>query len=305
MNTKQINDNLFYDRQLGAFIGLLVGDALGTTLEFCERDTKPLHTEMIGGGFFGLEAGQFTDDTSMALALADSLIENDDFNPTDLMDRFIDWYQNGRYSSNGTCFDIGTATREALERYLKVGNPYAGSTDPMSSGNGSLMRIAPVAIKHTNNVSNAINIAKLQSRITHASSECIAACQYFTILLCEAIQGNPKDEILRNRPFIHSKKVNYISQGCYKNKKRDEIDSSPYVISSLEAALWAIYNTNNFEDALILAVNLGYDADTIGAITGQLAGAIYGFSAIPQKWLTPIDNKWMKHIKNSVHQLVK
>lgn len=294
-----------YDRQLGSFIGLAVSDALGTTLEFCKRDSKPHHTEMTGGGYFGLPAGCFTDDTSMALALADSLANSDDFNPKDLMDRFVDWYKNGAYSPTGECVDIGNATREALEKYMRDANPNAGSENPHTSGNGSLMRVAPVAIKYFDNIPRAIEIAKLQSMTTHGSRECIAACQYFTILLCEAISVKQKEEILRNRPFIHSSKVNEISQGSYKAKKREQIISSGYVITSLEAAIWAVYNTESFEDAVILAVNLGNDADTVGAITGQLAGAIYGHDAIPKRWLNKMDKGWLSSIETSVLALAE
>lgn len=272
--------------------GLMVGDALGTTLEFKKRDTLPLHTEMTGGGVFALPAGYFTDDTSMALALMDNLKNNDEFNPHDLMDKFVDWYKNGAYSPTGTCFDIGNATREAIEKYIRTGNPYAGSIDPLSSGNGSLMRIAPVAIKYFDNVTKSLEIAKLQSQTTHGSNECIASCQYFTLLLCEAIIGKTKEEILRDRPFISSIKVNEIALGGYKTKPRNRIRSSGYVIDTLEAALWAVYNTNNFEDALILAVNLADDSDTVGAVTGQLAGAIYGYDTIPERWLKKLPREW-------------
>src|SRR4051794_25682612 len=126
-----------FDRTKGALVGLAIGGALGTTLEFSQRDRKPHHSEMLGGGPFGLKPGQWTDDTSMALALGESLVERDGFDPHDLMSRFLSWYRTGTYSCTGRCFDIGNATREALERYERTNNPYAGSDHPHSAGNGS------------------------------------------------------------------------------------------------------------------------------------------------------------------------
>ncbi len=134
------------DRARGALLGLAVGDALGTTLEFTERDRKPHHTEMTGGGPFGLEPGQWTDDTSMALALADSLVERRGFDPRDLMTRFVAWRKKGDYSCTGTCFDIGITTQRALTTFQRTGEPFAGSTALDDAGNGSIMRLAPAVL---------------------------------------------------------------------------------------------------------------------------------------------------------------
>jgi ADP-ribosyl-[dinitrogen reductase] hydrolase len=132
------------DRALGALVGLAVGDAVGTTLEFTKKPGRVILNDMVGGGPFGLKAGQWTDDTAMALALADSLVERPDLDPTDLMERFVDWHENGSNSCTGTCFDIGNQTREALYRFLDSGDAKSGSTDPAHSGNGALMRLSPV-----------------------------------------------------------------------------------------------------------------------------------------------------------------
>src|SRR5580700_5935523 len=141
------------DRAIGALIGLAIGDAVGTTLEFKQRDTYEPLRDMDGGGPFHLNPGEWTDDTSMALCLADSLIEtNGQFNPADLMHRFVRWRENGENSVNSRgCFDIGIITNAALNRWLRDKDPYAGSVDPGSAGNGSLMRLAPVAIRFWNN----------------------------------------------------------------------------------------------------------------------------------------------------------
>jgi ADP-ribosyl-[dinitrogen reductase] hydrolase len=272
------------DRARGALLGLAVGDALGTTLEFSRRDSHPLHTEMVGGGVFNLKPGQWTDDTAMALALADSLIQCRGFDGQDLMQRFVGWYRHGEYSCTGRCFDIGSATRAALVHYELTGEPYAGSTDPYTAGNGSLMRLAPVALFALDDGLLARQIAADQSRTTHAAKACIEACQFFVSLLRAAILGE-KDiirlarELGRNYPAIR-----HATDQNWNQLDRVQISSGGYVISTVEAALWSVARTDSFEKALILAVNLGQDADTVGAVTGQLAGAIYGVSSIPSRW---------------------
>jgi ADP-ribosyl-[dinitrogen reductase] hydrolase len=151
------------DRAMGAFLGLAVGDALGTTLEFSVRDSRPWHTEMTGGGPFRLPAGAWTDDTSMALALADSLTSVGHLDENDLMMRFVRWWRQGHYSPESRCFDIGGATRAALARFERSGDPVAGDTHPQSAGNGSLMRLAPVAIFHHAEPKKAREGARRQS----------------------------------------------------------------------------------------------------------------------------------------------
>ncbi|WP_147027675.1 ADP-ribosylglycohydrolase family protein [Methylobacterium oxalidis] len=271
------------DRARGALLGLAAGDALGTTLEFVERDSPPLHTEMLGGGPFDLAAGQWTDDSAMALALADSLLNCQGLDPHDLATRFVRWWQQGEYSCTGTCFDIGITTQQALARFISSGEPYAGSTHPRTAGNGSLMRLAPVALFALHDAIQADQLARDQSRVTHAAPQAIEACAFFVQILREAILGEP--DVLRPRTWSGDSVVAAIAAGSWRQKTRDEIRSSGYVVHTLEAALWAVGTTSNFEDALILAVNLGDDADTVGAVTGQLAGALYGASAIPERWL--------------------
>ncbi|MFH5927481.1 ADP-ribosylglycohydrolase family protein [Roseomonas xinghualingensis] len=279
---------LLGDRARGALVGLAVGDALGTTLEFSERDEHPHHAEMTGGGPFRLKPGQWTDDTSMALALADSLIAHPDFDARDLMDRFVSWWREGAYSCTGTCFDIGMATRDALARYLKSGNPFAGSTDPYSAGNGSLMRLAPAAIHALHDPAFAQHLAVQQSRTTHAAPQAVEACSFFAELLMEAMQGVPKAELLEPRGWKGDPAIVAAAKGTWRGRDRSAVRSSGYVVHTLEAALWAVERTESFEEALVLAVNLGDDADSVGAVTGQLAGALYGMSGIPARWLEPL-----------------
>ncbi len=170
------SDEAIRDRAIGALLGLAVGDAVGTTLEFKGRDTRPLLTDMVGGGPFNLKPGEWTDDTSMALALADSLMQAPDLDPSDLMQRFVQWRDNGAYSCTGRCFDIGITVSGALQRWKRSGEPLAGSTDPNTAGNGSLMRLAPVAILHWRDREKLRQLAALQSRTTHGAPEAVSAC---------------------------------------------------------------------------------------------------------------------------------
>lgn len=273
------------DRAIGALIGLAVGDALGTTLEFTQRDDKaPQLIDMVGGGPFELEVGQWTDDTAMALALADSLISHPDGNPMDLMRRFVLWRRKGEYSCTGTCFDIGETTRSALRRFKLSGDPLAGSKDPFTAGNGSLMRLSPVAIRHWNAPEKRRQIARMQSQTTHGAEEAVAACELFADLLAEAIGGVARHAVLAPRDGEWPLKVRAISRGGWRGKPREGVRSGGYVLESLEAALWCVGSTSSFRDAVLKAANLREDADTTAAITGQLAGALYGASAIPATW---------------------
>jgi hypothetical protein len=187
------------DRAIGALIGLAVGDAVGTTLEFKQRDSYPRLTDMVGGGPFRLKPGQWTDDTSMALALADSLLVADGFDPEDLMRRFVAWRDEGAYSCTGTCFDIGMTVSSALSRWQRSGDPLAGSTDPNSAGNGSLMRLSPVAIRHWQDREKLRHIAALQSRTTHTAPEAVSACVAYAELIADAIAGQPRHAVLAPR----------------------------------------------------------------------------------------------------------
>jgi ADP-ribosyl-[dinitrogen reductase] hydrolase len=284
------------DRYHGALLGLAVGDVLGTTLEFKTPGTfKPI-TDMIGGGPFGLQPGEWTDDTSMALCLAESLIEKRGFDPKDQMDRYCRWWREGYLSCTGTCFDIGVTVRKSLESYLRSGEPFAGSTDPFTAGNGSLMRLAPVPLAFRQNIALAIHNVGESSRVTHAAPVAVAACRYFAGLLLGALEGRPKEQLLsslfypgldrdhwRRQPLPGE--IAEIANGSFKLKEPPEIKGSGFVVRSLEAALWAFYHSYSFKEGAQRAVNLGDDADTTGAIYGQLAGAYYGVNGIPQDWI--------------------
>lgn len=295
------SDEAVRDRAIGAFLGLAVGDAVGTTLEFKSRDSYPLHTDMVGGGPFGLKAGQWTDDTSMALALADSLLAGDEFDPADLMERFVAWRDDGEYSCTGSCFDIGGTVASALSRWKRTGDPIAGSTDPQSAGNGSLMRLSPVAIRHWQDRETLRKVAAIQSQTTHGAPEAVSACVAYADLTADAIAGQPRHEVLAPRRSKHAGKIETVMRGSWRGAAREDIGSSGYVAHSLEAALWSIGRTSDFRSAILTAANLGGDADTTAAIAGQLAGALYGASGIPAEWLEKV--AWRSEIEEKARQL--
>lgn len=283
------------DRAMGALLGLAVGDALGTTLEFRKRDSYPRLTDMVGGGPFDLKAGEWTDDTSMAICLAASLTVHSDLDETNLMDRFVDWYKLGSMSCKSYCFDIGEVTRYALEVYRDTRYPLAGETQDSTAGNGSLMRLSPVAIRHWSDRNKMRDIAARQSRTTHGAAEAVDACVAFSEVLADAIEGNTRDYVLRARDTAYAGKIAPIMAGEWRGKPRKQIRSSGYVVHSLQAALWCVGRTSSFEDAVLLAANLGDDADTTAAITGQLAGALYGETCIPAHWLAKLSHLELLH----------
>lgn len=276
------------DRARGALLGLAVGDAVGTTLEFTKRDSYPPLTDMVGGGPFRLQPGEWTDDTSMALALADSLVTCGRLDTFDLAERFVAWMRDGEYSVTGTCFDIGNATREALQAYLRHGDPLAGTTDPFSAGNGSLMRLSPVAIRGLRTAEQAMReAARLQSSVTHGALACLDACEAWALALRSAIEGAGFDQACASAARVSSDDpaVAAVLRGDWRGKARDAISSSGYVVHSLEASFWSVAQGGTFADMVLRAANLGDDADTTAAITGQLAGALFGASRIPAQWL--------------------
>ena len=275
------------NRFRGCLLGLAAGDAVGTTLEFKPRGSFAPITDMIGGGPFGLQPGQWTDDTSMALCLAVSLIERCGFDPDDQMQRYVRWWRDGYLSSTGKCFDIGHTTADALHRYQHTGDPMAGSDDPHSAGNGCLMRLAPIPLAYCADLDLAERYAAESSRTTHGAAECLDACRLFARILVRALEGQPKDAVLLGDAvtFEGSRPIVAIARGEYRDKPESALRGSGYVLESLEAALWAFATTESFADAILRSANLGDDADTTAAICGQVAGAYYGETGIPTHWL--------------------
>jgi ADP-ribosyl-[dinitrogen reductase] hydrolase len=275
------------DKFIGTLIGLACGDAVGSTVEFSPRGSFEPVTGMTGGGPFGLKPGQWTDDTSMALCLAQSLVERSCFNALDQMLKYVAWWRQGYLSSTGSCFDIGNTVSGALARFENTGDPYSGSTERRSAGNGSLMRLAPVVLFGFNTPELIPALAADSSRTTHGAAEAIECCQLFAMLIYRALTGIPKSDLLAEILLaLDEPKVRELATGAFLEKPYAALVGSGYCVPSLEAALWCFFNTDSFEEAVLAAVNLGDDADTTGAITGQIAGAFYGASAIPGEWVT-------------------
>ncbi|MGI9281485.1 MAG: ADP-ribosylglycohydrolase family protein [Endozoicomonas sp.] len=287
------------NRFRGALLGCALGDALGTTLEFRAPGTFEPINDIVGGGPFNLKAGEWTDDTSMMYCLAHSMVRKGAFDLDDQMYLYTRWWQDGVFSVNGKCFDIGNTVKDALIRYQRTGNPEAGDTHPMSAGNGSLMRLAPVPIRYYNSFDDAVKFAALSSKTTHGAEEAVDACRYFSGLIWGALHGVSKSELLDG---IYSPKAGYwdqnplcqsitdlVKQADYKNKSARELRASGYVMHTLEAVLWAFYHSSSFEEGALLAVNLGEDADTAGAVYGQLTGAFYGERQMPFKWIKKVE----------------
>ena len=280
------------DRALGALVGLAIGDALGAPVEFCRRDTFEQVTGMRAGGYFKLPAGAWTDDTAMALCLAESLIEHPELDPKDLLDRFCLWAEKGTNTSTGVCVGIGQNTLRVLGNYHRKGELFAPETRQKSDGNGAIMRLAPVAVRHWHDPAEAQRIAELQSRTTHYSNLSAAACEALAVIMTAQINGVDWETASKPTPAAHwPDAIKAISIEDWSGRDRESISSTGFVVHTLEAALWAVDTTNSFYAAVLKAVNLGDDADSVGAVAGQLAGARYGLSAIPQIWLDALIHK--------------
>jgi ADP-ribosyl-[dinitrogen reductase] hydrolase len=281
------------DRFRGSLVGLAIGDALGATNQFLKPGKLTPISDMIGGGTFALLAGQWTDDTSMALCLASSLLESEGFHPRDQLERYVRWWRQGYMSCTKQCYDIGGTTSAALSRFQKTKAEYCGSDRANTAGNGSLVRLAPVVLYFADNPTEALARAADSSRTTHAYPTCLDASRYLAALILGALKGVSKEDLLspEYEPVKGYWKQNplgapmeHLRSGAYKTKSPQDIRGNGYVVNSLEAALWAFANTTSFEDGALRAVNLGEDAISTGALFGQLAGAYYGLPSIPEKW---------------------
>jgi ADP-ribosylglycohydrolase len=278
---------------------------------------------MEGGGTWGLKPGQWTDDTSMALCLASSLITRRGYDPYDQMVRYKWWYKDGYMSSTGSCFDIGNATRDSLDEFIhrqkSLRKYFPGKEDELDSlsmdeiksvtdfnvncssdgvaGNGALMRLAPVPLFFYRYPEIAVEYAGCSARLTHGDKKAVDACRYYAALIVAAVRGEPKESILSKRFYedhpqwfgsvkLHAE-ILRVAQGSYRNSKGYDggIRGKGYIVNALEAALWAFWSDeNSFEKGALAAVNLGDDTDTTAAIYGQLAGAFYGCDRIPNHW---------------------
>jgi ADP-ribosylglycohydrolase len=281
------------DNFKGSLLGLAIGDALGAPLEFTKPGTFQPINDFHGGGMFKLNAGEWTDDTSMALCLAESLTRCNGFDAKDQMETYWKWLAEGHLSVRDKAVGVGKTTMRAIFEYKKSGDPYSSVTNPKSAGNGCIMRLAPVPLFYSDDPLKAIEMSGESSRTTHALQVTIDACKYFGGLIWGALNGIDKKELLSG---YYSPVDGYwdehemvsdlsdVASGSFKKKNPPEIIGAGYVVQSLEAALWAFHNSDSFEDGILKAVNLGDDADTTGAICGQLAGAYYGLDGIPDRF---------------------
>lgn len=294
-------------------MGLAVGDALGARLEFQPPGTFEPISDMLGGGPFHLSAGEWTDDTAMALCLAESLIECKGMNLLDQLERYLLWAEHGYLSHNQQCFDIGITVSQALRRFKlqkdrgETIDTHCGSTDLHTAGNGSLMRLAPVAMFYAWEPDLAAQKCAESSLTTHGAKTAMDACRFYGALLAMALNGSDKQSILSYCPswlIELDPLIREVAQGSYQHKQPPQIQGSGYVVRSLEAALWAFYHSQNFQNGCLMAANLGDDADTTSAIYGQLAGAFYGEAGIPEGWLFKLAmGEQIKEYANRLYQL--
>lgn len=257
-----------------AIYGLAVGDALGVPFEFMHRGTFVCNG-MTGNGTHNQKAGTWSDDTSMTLATCKSIKENKSISIKDITTKFSDWLNKGEYTPDGIVFDCGITTSNAI-------NDGVGASDIFSNGNGSLMRILPLAFTDCGN--EEINSV---SAITHAHEISQEGCRIYVKIARSLLSGHKLFNVIKSldtsEVYGRIKDLDSISEA--------DISSSGYVVDTLEASLWCILNTDNYKDAVIKAVNLGDDTDTVGAVTGGLAGIIYGYSSIPSEWVDILRGK--------------
>ncbi len=272
------------DRALGAIIGLAVGEAVGISLEGKSRDRCGDYVDMAGGGYFGLERGQWAGDTAMALALLQSLSFRSMLDETDFMDRLVEWQDEGSYSCTKKCVGMSEVTHEALAEYRLYGDPVAGDDNPDCLDAGSLVRIAPVAARYWGDRSLLERMAERQSLTTHASLYVVDACVAFADILADAISGASREVVFRDYRTKGASSAEFLGSGSWKHLRREDVRSTNNALGLLEAAMWCVHHSDNFPEAVLQAARLGHDAGTVAALTGQLAGALYGASAIPENW---------------------
>lgn len=277
------------DRLRGIAVGAALGDALGMPLEFGPAIPPDRLVRAMRPG--RLPAGAFTDDTEMALALAESLLTHRPLDPADLAGRFVAWYRAGPA-------DIGRQTRLVLKRIAR-GEPWdaAGAAvqaeNPWSAGNGSVMRCWPVALAHWDDLTALLADSRRQSQVTHPHAECVAGCAFVNAALHHLLHGAGPQGAVR-QALAQAGLPDELRQvvTTAPQKRRGELPNTGWVRHTLESAVWGLLTTDSFEEAVVQVVNLGDDADTAGAVVGALAGAAYGLDAIPDAWLAALHGQW-------------
>lgn len=292
------------DKIKSVMLGHAVGDALGVPAEFCTRkelDEAPV-TTMEGFGTYPFPAGTWSDDTSMSLAALDSLAEGS-LNFDGIMFNFCKWYYKDEYTPGGELFDVGNTCAKAIENYFELKEPFGawGEFEERSNGNGSLMRIHPFVLfgKYGNYKGDFLEMIHDASALTHAHRRSEIGCGIYALILNRLLENPSKESVLeglklaKERYKTEEELTHYsrIFSDNFANLNRSEIQSSGYIVHTLEAALWCLLTTDSYADCVLKAVNLGDDTDTIAAISGALAGALYGIDAIPQEWLNTLLRK--------------
>lgn len=293
-------------RVISGMLGFALGDAMGVPLEFTDRKSTNFVCDMIGFGSHNVPEGTWSDDTSLMLATIDSIVKNDSISYNDIMNRFTSWLINAEYSADGTVFDIGKTTSNALRKYssLKIEPTECGDSDLLSNGNGSLMRILPIVFYVNSLNLNDYEKTKIindSSSLTHSHEISKMGCKIYSDFI-EGLFSNDFDKVkaydyIRNKDYLK-----YYSENTVKVYERilkknisefdvNDIQSSGYIVHSLEAALWSLLTTDSFYYSVIKAVNLGGDTDTVGAITGSLSGIVYCFNTFPEKWFENLKKK--------------
>lgn len=288
--------------------GFIVGDAMGVPIEFEDREkliNKPV-TSMLGYGSHDVEAGVYSDDTSMTLATMDSIIkQNGIINYNDIADKFCNWVNNNEYTATNKVFDIGMTTKYALIKYFnnKIDATMCGGTNINENGNGSLMRMLPIALycfyKNIKDDNEIFTLVKNSSSITHAHDISILGCYIYVRYVISLLETKNKISSynfikkLDYSMFIEEVNLEYsrIIFSDISTLNINDINSSGYVVDTLEAVFWIILNCSSYNESIIGAINLGGDTDTIGAITGSIAGILYGYDNISKRWIIKLKNK--------------
>jgi ADP-ribosyl-[dinitrogen reductase] hydrolase len=282
-------DDVMLDRARGCAVGAAIGDALGMPLEFKPaRPPARLELEMIGGR---LPAGTFTDDTEMALALAESLLAYRPLDPADLAVRFAEWYCAGPE-------DIGGQVRRVLD-HLRPGVTWKEASYaaqriwPAAAGNGSVMRCWPVALAYHDDFEGLLADSMLQSEVTHPLPECMAASAFLNAVVFELLHGVTRQQAVDTA--LGAARVPEALRAAIEaapRRRREDLPNTGWARHTVTNAVWGLLTTGSFEDALVQVINLGDDADTVGTVTGMLAGAAYGLAAIPPRWRAELHGAW-------------
>lgn len=281
------------DRFRGALLGLAIGDALGTSVQYRKPGSFTPASDMIGGGPFQLPRGAWTDDTAMALCLAESLTECTGFDAADQVARYQRWQREAHLTSTGECVGITASVAKALATARWSGKAFSGSHDPAQLDKEALSRVAPVALYFLADAREAVRHAAEAARTTHQSPDVLDACRYLAALVVGALKGVSRQQLLKSYyspvpglwdEFPFREHVAAIAAESFRNKKSTDIDAAGGPAQALEIALWALNHSSNFREGALLAVNFGLDADVTGAVYGQLAGALYGVGGIPPGW---------------------